>query len=897
MAQKNYNVLVVSNTTVLSTKGKGDALQAIVEDTGIFDWEGSGTPNGDDIFVAAGGGVWKRKFRPGQPQTIYVDSVAVLKTIAGGSNNQIISTKGYYSAGDGGENMYYWNSSSTATDDGGSVIQVTGTPTGRWIAIFDKNIVNAKQFGAKADGVQDELPFLNAAAAYCGRANRNLTLFLPNGVYRISDQWVIGNKIVPVESELITFPFYSAPSINYGVEVSPNWRPFRIVGSYDSVIHADFSSATLKSAIYYCIRMNTGTTNRDEFGGEISNLKIVGQGSYVGNVEQTFWGWQTPKNQCGIIVLAGLNMTFNNLYFKNMHRGMILNVTYNCAITTWVASYCEYGWRELGSNTGTRNAFHCSNYELAYEVDSTLVTWNGMWAEGPNTVLKVRFANNTTIKGFYNEAHGRALDNQRFVIDIGIDDTEPGYRPEGINGLVFDGIFVPASYTDNSYANGMRLRDSARNVTVIGGNFTSNIQFDSALTTLIFVNSVLRAGTVTGPNRIYSLNAEPSLKSFTTDKEFISLDDLDLKSALTKRIRGLIRTAAGTPGTFFTAFTANQYGLGVGAEISDPNTRFQVNGLQRYNGSRFEGSNNRYVSDWFSINLTGTQDTYYFNIGNYTGASANRLSFDIILDSGYITSSPMSLGRLVKRFNVSFSSNGLSISNQTNEITQDIGTMSSVFSIGNVEAAGSGVLRVPIKILSTVTGSEKRAHVRLDHYIWNGINTQYILNYTPIVSAATTGVFGVKEYMKLPARIDAPGSTSAAGTAPIKIGNGTLMTTPEAGAFESDGSHLFFTVGSNRRRLTPNTTINTITTTGSYTTERVIHFDTIAGNIVFTINPATLFSIMGTDPITLLKVTNDANTVTISPSSGIINGQSSIDLINQYEGVRIYSNNTNLYVV
>ena len=78
------------------------------------------------------------------------------------------------------------------------------------------------------------------------------------------------------------------------------------------------------------------------------------------------------------------------------------------------------------------------------------------------------------------------------------------------------------------------------------------------------------------------------------------------------------------------------------------------------------------------------------------------------MDSGYITSNPISYGRLVKRFSAQFTSNGLGISGQTDEIIEDIGQMSSVFAIGDVEAAGSGVLRVPIKILSAVTGTEKR---------------------------------------------------------------------------------------------------------------------------------------------------------------------------------------------
>ena len=42
---------------------------------------------------------------------------------------------------------------------------------------------------------------------------------------------------------------------------------------------------------------------------------------------------------------------------------------------------------------------------------------------------------------------------------------------------------------------------------------------------------------------------------------------------------------------------------------------------------------------------------------------------------------------------------------------------------------------------------------------------------------------------------------AAAGTAPLKLPSGPLNTTPESGAFEFDGTHLYFTIGSTRYQL------------------------------------------------------------------------------------------------
>lgn len=47
-------------------------------------------------------------------------------------------------------------------------------------------------------------------------------------------------------------------------------------------------------------------------------------------------------------------------------------------------------------------------------------------------------------------------------------------------------------------------------------------------------------------------------------------------------------------------------------------------------------------------------------------------------------------------------------------------------------------------------------------------------------------------------------STTSAGSAPLKLATGTLMTTPEAGAIEFDGSHYYGTIGTTRYSLDQN---------------------------------------------------------------------------------------------
>jgi len=52
------------------------------------------------------------------------------------------------------------------------------------------------------------------------------------------------------------------------------------------------------------------------------------------------------------------------------------------------------------------------------------------------------------------------------------------------------------------------------------------------------------------------------------------------------------------------------------------------------------------------------------------------------------------------------------------------------------------------------------------------------------------------------ARLHLPAGTASANTAPLKLTSGTNLTTPEDGAFEFDGTNLYFTVGGVRKTVT-----------------------------------------------------------------------------------------------
>ena len=81
-----------------------------------------------------------------------------------------------------------------------------------------------------------------------------------------------------------------------------------------------------------------------------------------------------------------------------------------------------------------------------------------------------------------------------------------------------------------------------------------------------------------------------------------------------------------------------------------------------------------------------------------------------------------------------------------------------------------------------------------DNYI-NIANTIYADTFTVGKEKVGIGVASPNAYLHLPP------SSSDGGTAPLKFTAGTLMNSPENGAFEFDGTHLYFTIGNTRNTI------------------------------------------------------------------------------------------------
>ncbi len=108
-----------------------------------------------------------------------VDTIAAMTAIASPTDGQLVTVRGYSATGDGGGGLFMWASASTVTANGGTIFQKDGGGTGRWLRQYS-GLVSVKAFGAKGDNSANDAPAIQAAV------NARVSLFVPNGTYRLS---------------------------------------------------------------------------------------------------------------------------------------------------------------------------------------------------------------------------------------------------------------------------------------------------------------------------------------------------------------------------------------------------------------------------------------------------------------------------------------------------------------------------------------------------------------------------------------------------------------------------------------------------------------------------------------------------------------------------------------
>jgi hypothetical protein len=117
------------------------------------------------------------------------DSVSALRALPGGEDGEMLLVKGYRFPGDGGGGEFIWDANGTESDDAAMTLAPDVRVAGRWKRIRSEH-VNARWFGAKGDGQNDDAIALQTALTWT--VSRGEHLIIPCGRYRISRPLYIG---------------------------------------------------------------------------------------------------------------------------------------------------------------------------------------------------------------------------------------------------------------------------------------------------------------------------------------------------------------------------------------------------------------------------------------------------------------------------------------------------------------------------------------------------------------------------------------------------------------------------------------------------------------------------------------------------------------------------------
>jgi len=132
--------------------------------------------------------------------------------------------------------------------------------------------------------------------------------------------------------------------------------------------------------------------------------------------------------------------------------------------------------------------------------------------------------------------------------------------------------------------------------------------------------------------------------------------------------------------------------------------------------------------------------------------------------------------------------------NLTNSNTSSA-TAHTVLTLSTSVGGGDPFVKLNTAEIGYVIGVDNSGSDKL--FIGLGTDPSTMSSANITISSINTGISQTSPTAKL----HISGGTATANTAPIKIDSGTALTTPEDGAIEYHGSHLYFTIGSTRYQL------------------------------------------------------------------------------------------------
>lgn len=411
-----------------------------------------------------------------------VDNITALKAIAAPTDKQLVTVRGYSSAGDGGGGVFMWAATSTEDDDLGTVFAVSGVTTGRWIRLErSAHKWNAKWFGAKGDKVANDTAAIQAAI------DTGKPIFLPDGEYRVGPLLMRADKRFGLEGQhtwgyssiLIGYATESDeplihreegwlsadPDVGYtngqGGAVTPH--PLYITGTIRNLSIDLSRSSPIQAAIdiwqtqtFIMDNIYIRTTFRGINGGDgnhdtsITNIKIAS--SFLDNRGES---WDAP----GVMELApyawGVLSEGHTFMSNVMPQGCGTGIRISGAVNTYTGSRAEVN---LINILLTAERWHRIDGRISSPPEATVIS--GITTEGGIYGLWIKDAQASVFQGIRTWGHNWSNRPTHYGIyiekctrdcEFSNISTKDYYRVAGIGNF----SFVPVSNTTTGAATGI----------------------------------------------------------------------------------------------------------------------------------------------------------------------------------------------------------------------------------------------------------------------------------------------------------------------------------------------------------------------------------------------------------------------------------------------------------
>ncbi|WP_290709589.1 hypothetical protein, partial [Flavihumibacter sp. CACIAM 22H1] len=611
-------------------------------------------------------------------------------------------------------------------------------------------------------------------------------IFIPDGVYRITDCWYIGGPVASIPDLYFNSNIVELPSFNSTNHINSRlWTPIKIIGSGKTHIHGDFVADELKAIVYYNLQGgNANGKTGDLYTGEFSDIGIHSKGRWTGtNTYVPPTATDVSNNQVGFAAINTIQLKIQNISLVGLKVGMLHNNCYFSYTNKIYFEYCIEGYTNLTSSGSLLENFIAYYCDTGYNIRSGQVHMSSINIEHCKKGLWIN-ASNIVINGSYLE---QIVGAPEAALLIGLDTTDVGYTLEGatdrisINGLTIAGGGGASIW----------MKKSARRLYINSGN----------------VNGALGIKLSDAGNKIFAYSCQ-GVSATQAGTPFLGTiyqrnESFEAEAATTNSLK--VRSLLEVEGDSQVATLTSSGTMSVLAGQT-------IRGEIKQEHFIPAGAVNHPVRELFLPIGIGALDKILV-LGKFSAVDNTRINGRVNIIAGAASSlyTPTALldisfmNDAVGRFSVAVSLLGSVDSNTYSLVTYD----------------KDGVTYIGIRILSTTTARiPSRFHFSgllksSNDYTFTVIDSStvsVISIYVPNSNSSNeihvsrllvpTGKVGIGIGVNGPtAKVHLGAGSSQAGNSPLKFTTGAMLSSPEDGAMEYYNGVLYFTAGLTRRKI------------------------------------------------------------------------------------------------